>query len=233
MLWDYLHGVFDRWEGETLVMGDFNEVRKPSERYGSVFNKKGTAIFNSFITSSGLLDIPLDGYSFTWAQKDARKMSKLDCFLVSEGLMSSMSNISGLVLDRHLSDHRPILLREVSVDYGPTPFQLFHSWFMLKDFDRFVTDSWNMDEVTDDNAMSYLKKKLQALKKRLRAWTHVQRKDADAKTLELKSQIISIDKHLVSGNCGEEMLNKRKNLWKELWDLNMVKSHELYQKAKV
>nr|GFB89866.1 RNA-directed DNA polymerase, eukaryota [Tanacetum cinerariifolium] len=25
-------------------------------------------------------------------------------------------------LDRHLSDHRPIILREVNVDFGPIPF---------------------------------------------------------------------------------------------------------------
>ncbi|GJV26451.1 hypothetical protein Tco_1379146 [Tanacetum coccineum] len=33
----------------------------------------------------GLIDLPLEGYSFTWAHKSASKMSKLDRFLISEG----------------------------------------------------------------------------------------------------------------------------------------------------
>nr|GEW11735.1 RNA-directed DNA polymerase, eukaryota [Tanacetum cinerariifolium] len=41
-------------------------------------------LFNHFITSSGLVDVKLEGYSFTWAHPSATKMSKLDHFLVSE-----------------------------------------------------------------------------------------------------------------------------------------------------
>ncbi|GJY81047.1 hypothetical protein Tco_0493798 [Tanacetum coccineum] len=46
------------WKGECLVMGDFNEVRSIDERWGSTFNKQGADLFNSFISSSGLIDIP-------------------------------------------------------------------------------------------------------------------------------------------------------------------------------
>ncbi|GJY14764.1 RNA-directed DNA polymerase, eukaryota [Tanacetum coccineum] len=47
-----------------------------------------------------------------------------------------------LKMSRFLSDHRPILLREASFDYGPTPFRFFHFWFDVDGFDKFVTDSW-------------------------------------------------------------------------------------------
>nr|GEU64911.1 putative RNA-directed DNA polymerase, eukaryota, reverse transcriptase zinc-binding domain protein [Tanacetum cinerariifolium] len=63
----------------TVVMGDFNEVRTEQERCGSFFNSLGAHAFNNFISSAGLIDIPLEGYSFTWAHKSATKMSKLDC----------------------------------------------------------------------------------------------------------------------------------------------------------
>nr|GEY11963.1 hypothetical protein [Tanacetum cinerariifolium] len=39
--------------------------------------------FNHFISSSGLLEVKMEGYSFTWSQSSASKMSKLDRFLVS------------------------------------------------------------------------------------------------------------------------------------------------------
>ncbi|GJV48770.1 hypothetical protein Tco_1438982 [Tanacetum coccineum] len=50
-------------------------------------------------------------------------MSKLDRFLISEGLLLKFPSLSAICLDRHLSDHRPIIMREVVTDYGPSPFR--------------------------------------------------------------------------------------------------------------
>ncbi|GJQ94994.1 RNA-directed DNA polymerase, eukaryota [Tanacetum coccineum] len=137
--------------------GRFNEVRYPSERHGSVFNNQGAMLFNSFIESLNLRDIPLGGFSFTWAVRDASKMSKLDRFLVSDGLLCQFLALSGLILARHLSDHRPIFLRECDVDYGPIPFKTFHSWFSIEGFDQVVNDSWHNDVVVDPNKMDLWK----------------------------------------------------------------------------
>nr|GEX41031.1 RNA-directed DNA polymerase, eukaryota, reverse transcriptase zinc-binding domain protein [Tanacetum cinerariifolium] len=60
-LWEYIGHLIEQWDGEYIVLGDFNEVRYDHER--------------------------------------------------------------------HLSDHRPILMRELVVDYGPSPFKMFNSWF--------------------------------------------------------------------------------------------------------
>nr|GEU42376.1 RNA-directed DNA polymerase, eukaryota, reverse transcriptase zinc-binding domain protein [Tanacetum cinerariifolium] len=116
ILWDYFHYLIDSWDGECLILGDFNEVCFENERYGSVFNLHGANTFNNFITMAGLVDIPLEGHSFTWSHKLASKMSKLDRFLITEGLLSLFLSLSALCLDRHLSDHRPILMRELNID---------------------------------------------------------------------------------------------------------------------
>ncbi|GJQ94396.1 RNA-directed DNA polymerase, eukaryota [Tanacetum coccineum] len=94
-LWVYLSSMINRWDGETVVMGDFNEVRTEHERCGSLFNSLGANAFNNFISSAGLIDIPLGGYSFTWTHKSASKMSKLDRFLVTEGLLINFPNLLG------------------------------------------------------------------------------------------------------------------------------------------
>ncbi|GKB51645.1 hypothetical protein Tco_0902398 [Tanacetum coccineum] len=47
-------------------MGDFNEVRLKSERFGSVFNAQGADMFNAFIASTSLEEVPLgdlDGFN--------------------------------------------------------------------------------------------------------------------------------------------------------------------------
>nr|GEX44447.1 nucleotide-binding alpha-beta plait domain-containing protein [Tanacetum cinerariifolium] len=144
MLWDYLSLVITNWKGEVIIMGDFNEVRNKTERFGSVFNAQGANAFNAFISSSGLAKVPLGGCSFTWCHKSATKMSKLDRFLISESLMSSCPNISAISLDRFLSDHRPILLREFMLDYGSTPFRFFHYWIEVDGFLKMVKDTWNV-----------------------------------------------------------------------------------------
>ncbi|GKD33073.1 RNA-directed DNA polymerase, eukaryota [Tanacetum coccineum] len=92
-LWGYICTLIDRWEGETMVLGDFNDVRTEHERF------------------------------------DPR-----------------------LCLDRHLSDHRPILMHESYLDYGTTPFRMFHSWFKLEGFDKFIEDTWNSMTISDSNS---------------------------------------------------------------------------------
>ncbi|GJV26537.1 RNA-directed DNA polymerase, eukaryota [Tanacetum coccineum] len=112
VLWSYMANIINQWSGEVVVMGDFNEVRYASERYGSVFHAANAVEFNDFIVNSQLHEIPLGGYSFTWTDKYANKMSKLDRFLVSQGFLILFPSISGLILHRNISDHKPILLKE-------------------------------------------------------------------------------------------------------------------------
>ncbi|GJU30905.1 RNA-directed DNA polymerase, eukaryota [Tanacetum coccineum] len=163
-LWNYLRSFIDRWEGETVIMGDFNEVRFEHERFGTLFNRQGANAFNNFICLAGLIDLPLEGYAFTWAHKTASKMSKLGRFLISEGLLTKFPHLSALCLDRHLSDHWPLLMRESCFDFGPTPFRVFHSCFSMEGFDTFMESTWKSMNVDESNGLIRLKKKLQCLK---------------------------------------------------------------------
>nr|GEW00714.1 RNA-directed DNA polymerase, eukaryota [Tanacetum cinerariifolium] len=118
MLWDYLSLMMENWNGEVIIMRDFNEVRKKAERFGLVFNVQGADALNMFISNASLEEVPLGGCSFTWCHKFATRMSKLDRFLISESILSSCPNISVVSLDLYLYDHRLILMRESYYDYG-------------------------------------------------------------------------------------------------------------------
>nr|GFA75329.1 RNA-directed DNA polymerase, eukaryota [Tanacetum cinerariifolium] len=80
MLWSYLNHMIDRWDGESILMGDFNEVRHKEERFGSIFNNHNAMLFNSFISSSGLVEVPLGGFIVdTWSNisiSDTNAISK-------------------------------------------------------------------------------------------------------------------------------------------------------------
>ncbi|GKC31017.1 RNA-directed DNA polymerase, eukaryota [Tanacetum coccineum] len=192
-------------------MGDFNEVCLEQERYGSVFNVQSATALNNFISLANLIDLPFDGYAYTWVHKSANKMSKLDRFLISKGLMASFPHLSVLCLDKHLSDHRPTLMREMNIYYGPTPFRFFHSWFQLDGFDKLVEDTWMHLNIKDSNGMIKLKKKLQALKIIIKEWSKNAKK------------------------CGsnEAIINDRSIILKKLQDIISMESKEVAQKAKV
>ncbi|PWA80058.1 RNA-directed DNA polymerase, eukaryota [Artemisia annua] len=170
-LWDYLHHEISKWKGESIVMGDFNEVRFKSDRFGSNFNVNGAYSFNSFISRAGLVDVVLGGCRYTWSLKNASKMSKLDRFLVSENLLISFPHLNAITLEGYLSDHRPILLKENYFDYGPTPFRFFHHWIGMEGFSKLVEDTWKSSTSTDENALKYLFGKLKHLKNTIREWT--------------------------------------------------------------
>ncbi|GJS00381.1 RNA-directed DNA polymerase, eukaryota [Tanacetum coccineum] len=232
-LWNYLRSLIDRWDGDTVVMGDFNEVRYDHERFGSSFNTQGAKAFNHFISQAGLVDIPLEGYSFTWAHKSASKMSKLDRFLISDGLLVMFPHLSALCLDRHLSDHRPILLKESSHDFGPIPFRLFHSWFSMEGFSSFVESTWKSMDVNESNGLIRLKRKLQSLKSAIKEWSKEARLRYNEKKLITLNKLSETDKLIDQGKCTNDILSTRNNLLKDLHDLYSLEAADISQKAKI
>nr|GEX66683.1 RNA-directed DNA polymerase, eukaryota [Tanacetum cinerariifolium] len=113
-------------------------------------------------------------------------MSKLDRFLVSDGVISLFPYFSAICLDRHLSDHRPILLRDVQVDFGPTP-AFSHS---------------------DRNAMIHFKKKLQDLKIIIRQWIKVKRDQLSRSKQNICVELSNVDKELDSGTVSDTPSNE-------------------------
>nr|GEU69380.1 RNA-directed DNA polymerase, eukaryota [Tanacetum cinerariifolium] len=197
LLWNRLSSLMTGWNGKTIIMGDFNEVRWEHKRYGSIFHRNQAHALNEFISQTNLIDISLGGFMCTWSDKEALKMSKIDRFLTSEGLLSIFPHFSGLVLMRHLSDPQCILLHEVVKDYGATPFRLFHSWFLELDFVEVVENSWGNDGVSDTNDIVRLKYKLKALKNRLKVWRKSKRDDRVQQKRECTIKLEEIDKVLI------------------------------------
>nr|GEZ01302.1 RNA-directed DNA polymerase, eukaryota [Tanacetum cinerariifolium] len=214
-------------------MGDFNEVRFAGERMGSIFNVRGARDFNSFLSSSGLVDVQLEGYSFTWSHPTAAKMSKLDRFLIFEGFVSLFPHVSAIYLDKHLSDHRPILLRDVISDYGATPFRFYHSWFKLNGFEQMVINTWNSISLEDRNGMIRFRKKLQLLKKDFRSWVANYKKDQSRSVTEIKSKLQAIDKLIDQGGVNDDLLLSRNDLMKQLQVIKSTEDCDRVQKAKI
>nr|GEX52056.1 RNA-directed DNA polymerase, eukaryota [Tanacetum cinerariifolium] len=79
-------------------------------------------------------------------------------------ISSGKKNFVAICLDRHLSDHCPILLREVHMDFGPIPFRFYHYWSDFVGFDDMIKLSWESLQYSNIDGMTCFKKKLQDLK---------------------------------------------------------------------
>nr|GEU77763.1 RNA-directed DNA polymerase, eukaryota [Tanacetum cinerariifolium] len=210
-LWAYMTGITNHWHGDVVVMGDFNKARFTSEQHGFNFHASNAAEFSTFITNSHLIDVPLGGYSSTWSDKHASKMSKLDRFLVSEGLLYLFPNFSGLILHRHIFYYKLIILKESHMDYSPTPFRLFHSWFL--------EDSWNNDGVHASNAMILHKNKLKSLKQTLKTWSIQKKSIREHDRRVLQDYLLEIESRL---DKGEGLSDNLPNLAKTSYDIGVI-----------
>ncbi|GJS03117.1 putative RNA-directed DNA polymerase, eukaryota, reverse transcriptase zinc-binding domain protein [Tanacetum coccineum] len=175
----------------------------------------------------------MEGYSYTWSLSSAEKMSKLDRFLVSEGILSAFPSSTVVCLDRHLSDHRPILLKEMRTDFGPSPFRIYHSWFKRDGFDFMVEQAWASFTHSDSNSLIRFKKKLQDLKKIIRGWIKDKNISLAGNKVSISEELAIIDRELDRGVVSDDLLSKRMELTRKLRDLNSLEAKDLAQKAKV
>ncbi|XP_023762391.1 uncharacterized protein LOC111910809 [Lactuca sativa] len=184
----------------------------------SVFNHLSARVFNDFIENLDLSDIPLSGPRFTWSDKWGSKFSKLDRFLVTDGFMTAFPHLAGIVLEKNIPDHVPIILLEHMVDYGPIPFREFHSWFDRDGFENIVRDSWMSDLSGTglDNPWVRFKKKLQRLKSNLRVWNLNYWNLLVTKKKNLQDLIESIDSRLMDGEGSSILREHRVSLLKEV-----------------
>nr|GEW67894.1 RNA-directed DNA polymerase, eukaryota, reverse transcriptase zinc-binding domain protein [Tanacetum cinerariifolium] len=190
-----------------VIMGYFNEVCDISEWFGSIFNKHGAEAFNSFIVNAGLVEVPLGGCSYTWCLKFAKKMNKLDRFLISDNLMCSCPRISSTSLDRFLSDHRPIIMRDAHYDYRPIPFKFLH-------YCKFM------------NKLKYLKEKIQI-------WTRLHKESLNSRKSILKAELADLDGVINKGEGSDADSHQRREVIRLIQEVEKVDAMEVAQKAKI
>ncbi|XP_071689149.1 uncharacterized protein [Rutidosis leptorrhynchoides] len=140
-VWNSITNFMASNNGDYILFGDWNSVREESERCGTEFSARDAHFFNDFIERSSLHEVVLGGLKYTWRLKDGSKFSKLDRFFVTNNIMSSLEDLKGKVLPRGFSDHSPIMLFQDKIDFSPTYFKVFDSWFERHDFDSKIHHS--------------------------------------------------------------------------------------------
>jgi len=78
--------------------------------------------FNDFIGKSVLVDISLVGRKFTWYKANRMVNSRIDRVLVSKEWLDAWPRCQQFVLNRSISDHCAVVVKEVFIDWGPRSF---------------------------------------------------------------------------------------------------------------
>ncbi|KEH25772.1 endonuclease/exonuclease/phosphatase family protein [Medicago truncatula] len=129
--WEFHHDLSCRYSGMWCIFDDFNDIMDASEKRGRT--TRPNWLINGFrqsVLDSGLLDVPMEGYPFTWFKSlgTPRVVEEREPNLVAPA-----------------SDHYPIVLNR---NPGTRPhlhkrsFRYENAWQLEPGFKYFVTDSW-------------------------------------------------------------------------------------------
>ncbi|KAK4596188.1 hypothetical protein RGQ29_014293 [Quercus rubra] len=175
--------------------GDFNVVRFPSKHSGSSLFTSVMTDFSDFIFEQGLIDLPLEGGTFTWSNsREVASSSRLDKFLLSSDWEEHFPNIRQRRLQRFLSDHFPILVEGGNFQRDCRPFRFENMWLKADGFMDKVRSWWESNTFRGSPSFR-IASKLKVLKLDLKKWN------------------------------GEEfgnLENRMCKLWKDLNDLDLI-----------
>ncbi|KAL3734506.1 hypothetical protein ACJRO7_023803, partial [Eucalyptus globulus] len=125
----------------SLVLGDFNAIKDPSDRLGG--SDLWLPCFDEFrqcLDQAELDDLRYVGFRYTWSTSSgpSRKMRKIDRVLVNPcwSQVFSFSEASFLALG--ISDHSPMVVKVENPILRKRPFKFFDFWMQHPDFDSIV-----------------------------------------------------------------------------------------------
>ncbi|XP_059646325.1 uncharacterized protein LOC132292248 [Cornus florida] len=169
-LWEELSGVKERWSLHWCVAGDFNVVRFLAERSSEGAWTRAMMHFSDFIDGHQLIDLPLEGASFTWSSgREIPTLSRLDRFLISGDWEEKFPDIVQAVLTRVTSDHIPLVLDCGGLRSRCTPFRFESMWLRVDNFQGLVRSWWEENLVVGTSSF-ILAGKLHILKNNLKRW---------------------------------------------------------------
>lgn len=102
-------------EVDWLIVRDFNLLRKHEDRNRDGANLNEIFLFNEAINKLGLIELPLHGRKFTWANKQFPPLlERLDWFFTSNSWTSKFLDTIVKTLVMKTSDHWPYVIEIVT-----------------------------------------------------------------------------------------------------------------------
>ncbi|XP_071718212.1 uncharacterized protein [Rutidosis leptorrhynchoides] len=171
---DFYIAIKGRWKGQDVesiivnVYGPHEDANKLKMwlSLGSFVGKHDVAWFLGGDFNEVLEDSERQNCIFM----TKRASCKLDRFLVSERSIQVWSDLSTLALERKLSDHCPLILRDKDIDFGQKPTKIFDQWLDNEGSEDIIKKAWSMN-VGGSRLDCVFRNKLKNVKNALKDWS--------------------------------------------------------------
>jgi exonuclease III len=147
--WDFLRTLSHQSSLPWCIFGDFNDIMDDSEKRGSISRSRW--LINGFrqaVLDSGLSDVPVHGYPYTWFKFLGTSRAVEECLdraLANNNWFALFPNAKLETLVAPASDHYPIFL-ECSSTFQPQPnhryFHFENAWKYEPGFNDFFNEKW-------------------------------------------------------------------------------------------
>ncbi|XP_062104287.1 uncharacterized protein LOC133815464 [Humulus lupulus] len=147
-LWEDLESMANSVSDPWIVMGDFNAMLSPEDRFPYHGNGSDLLPFQHCVEHCKLSDMKFSGTFFTWNNKQGGKdrvYAKLDRVLANESWIGKFQNAEVIFFPEGTMDHSPFMVNFGALPENKKPFRYFNFWSNLEGFHRTVAESWRKD----------------------------------------------------------------------------------------
>ena len=189
--------------------GDFNVIRRSSEKLGGASLTQSMKDLDNFIRENKLIDPPLKRASFTWSNMQEHPVCKgLDRFLYSNEWEQLFPQSLQEVLPRWTSDHWLIVLETNPFKWGPTPFRFENMWLQHPSFKESFGSWWREFQGDGWEGHKFMRK-LQFLRAKLKEWNKTSFGDLIEREKSILLDLANFDSMEQEGGLSPELLVHR------------------------
>ena len=233
VFWDELSSLKEICNNKWCVGGDFNVVKRISEKFNSSTITRSMRQFDSLIGELELIDPNLINASFTWSNfRQYPICCGLDRFLFSNQWADGFQSFRQEVEVRVVSDYTPVVLDTSFPKWGPTPFRFENAWLERKQFKRDFESWWK--EITVEGWEGYKwMSRLKKIKQCLKTWNREVFGDIRLMEVAFHNRIKELDLLESSEIWTEDLRKEREKLKKDLIDFQVKNEISMGQKLKI
>lgn len=222
-LWNELRSIHgsigsNRW----VIVGDFNIVRKQSERsIANNFDIAAADEFNSCLEDIDMEDLNSTGFFFTWSNKRGglgNVRSGIDQAVVNSLWQNKYFESEAVVLAPGMSDHYPIIASVRPRMGRRKPCGFFYFWMSHGKFSVVLLQAWSKE--FNASPMYKLYKKLRELKSLLKSFNTEFYSDIQKRVLNAQEELTSIQEQCAALPCDIDLHNKEKDYLVKYYELS-------------